>query len=115
MANIFQKVFLSKLECKMIDAIKNNKITSTYYEDASCRYMTASYRISNDKLNIVATHRWHYIQGNDYKLDITHNKEVLPDIPKKYLRSKDYFAKQQEFARKIYTRMREKYVKQKQR
>lgn len=108
MANIFQKVFLSKLECQLIDTINKNDIKSTYSEDLPNMFITSSYRINSDRLKVVATHRWHHAQGNDFSL-IVEPIWYFSRLPRKYATPEA----QQQLARKIYTRMREKYIKQK--
>ncbi len=109
MANIIQKIFLSKFECSLIDAINKSDVKMTHNDDVQHMFSTTSYSINNNKMNIMAVHQWHHAQGDNYTLNITSDSES-PRTPNRYL-ADDIVA--HKFVRKIFMRMQRKYAKQK--
>ena len=110
MANIVQKMFLSRKECQLIDMIKKaKKVTTFSTHDRQYFEMSTAFCVSYDGLDIVATFRSHYTQGDMYTLDI-----VPSDIPLNISRqyNQDDWNIPEGIARRTFWRMREKYARQ---
>ena len=96
MANIFQKIFLSKDTCNLIDTIKHNHIESETTENSSFTATTVAYKIVTNGMEITSTMRWDNSQGHDYTLTILNNKQpVHIKTNNGYKYAKDIFLRMQ--------------------
>lgn len=98
MANILQKMFLSKQENQLIDIINKSAIEAVYKNDVEHLAMTTTYIINQKDAKISATHQWHFSQGDNYQLMV--NDTLKDDV------------NSQKIAKKIFVRMRTQYIKQ---
>ena len=101
MATIFQKIFLSPEEVGLIDIINSCKIQAMNEYDNFHMTTKAQYLIDNEKAKILATHDWHYAQGDNYTLNV--------NLPHHKLT-----ASNEHFAKKIFMRMEKAYRKQRE-
>lgn len=102
MANIFQKIFLSKNTCILIDTIKQNHIEHELKEDASFSAGSTTYKITTDGMAIKSIMRWDNSQGIDYSLVILNGlQQPAMAVPQS-----------QEYAKSIFLRMRRQYYNQ---
>ena len=102
MANIFQKIFLSKNTCILIDTIKQNHIESETTENSSFTATTVTYKIVANPMEIVSTMRWDNSQGIDYSLVMLNGlQQPAMAVPQS-----------QEYAKSIFLRMRRQYYNQ---
>lgn len=103
MANIFQRIFLSKDTCKLIDAIRQNRIESEITENPSFTAATIIYKIVTNGTKIISTMRWDHAQGSCYSLAVSNMESVAqPQYCK--IANED-----QKYARDIFLRMQQKY------
>ena len=105
MANIFQKMFLTRTECKLIDAIKKSNIHMKRDDDVMNMFTTTSFRINNGKLNIVATHQWHHAQGDNYTLVV----HAGPEYDLRKISRHRFERIHDRLARRTFMRMQKKY------
>ena len=101
MANIFQKIFLSRNEVALVDIIKNSKIQSRVIYDDYCMETKTHYLIDKEKVKVSAMHHWHFAQGDNYSLNVN-----MPHS--------NFTALTQQFAKKIFMRMEKAYHNQKE-
>ena len=107
MSNIFQKIFLTKTECRLIDAIKKSDIKSKCDDDVMHMFTTTTFSINNDKLNIVATHQWHHAQGDKYTLAI----HAGPEYDLQKISRRRFERIHDRLARRTFMRMQKEYNK----
>ena len=98
MANLFQKIFMSKQERQLLDSMKNHKIEYALNDDVAHMCGTMTYTIDTDDFRVKSSHDWHFAQGDNYTLTVVQN-----GITSRFL--------SQKFARKMFLRMQNNYNK----
>ncbi|MBR2285911.1 MAG: hypothetical protein IJ866_00395 [Alphaproteobacteria bacterium] len=96
MANIFQKIFLSPLEVKVIDSIKKSGVLHCIMRDDKYMFSVENYELDAPDMQMVSKHEWHHSQGDNYTITLNN---------KAYTNS-------QKIAKRIFERMQNKYYQQ---
>ena len=113
MANIFQKIFLSSQECRMIDMLNQSKHILSY--STSDKYgveASVTYCARCDGIDITTKHNWHYAQGDLYTTEVSH-AGIPQSISSQYDQENCNIS--EKLAHRMFMRMQRRYNKQMQR